>query len=98
VLAIASTARAEDDYGQLMVGAGMFDLVSNHRHPDEFDATYRFGWGQFGGDGAFKGLKPIIGLMGNTEGGIMGWGGIAAPFELGRFEIEPSAGLGGYQH
>jgi hypothetical protein len=34
--------------------------------------------------------------MANTKGGVMGWGGLAAPFQFGRFELEASAGMGGY--
>jgi lipid A 3-O-deacylase len=93
--AFTAPARA-DDVSQLTFGVGVFDLVSHHKHPVEFDATYRLGWGLFGGDGAFRGLKPIFGVMGNTKGGLMGWGGLAAPFQFGRFEVEASAGMGGY--
>jgi hypothetical protein len=90
------TAAHADDVNQITVGGGLFDLVSHHDHPAEGDAIFRFGWGMFGGDGAFRGLKPIVGVMANTKGGVMGWGGLAAPFEFGRFEIEPSAGMGAY--
>ncbi|TAK98661.1 MAG: acyloxyacyl hydrolase [Rhodospirillaceae bacterium] len=98
IAAMTSSARA-DDASQLTVGAGLFDLVSHHAHPAEADVTYRFGWGLFGGDGVFRGLKPVVGVMGNTKGGVMGWAGLAAPFQFDndRWEIEPSAGLGGYR-
>jgi hypothetical protein len=97
LFAVTSPVRA-DDVSQITVGAGMFDLVSHHAHPAEADVMYRFGWGLFGGDGVFRGLKPIVGAMGNTKGGVMGWAGLAAPFQFDndRWEIEPSAGLGAY--
>ena len=36
----------------------------------------------FGGDGAFRGLKPIIGGMVNADGGFMSYAGLAAPFQF----------------
>jgi hypothetical protein len=100
MLATLSPARAgDDDASQISIGAGIFDLVGHHQHPAVGEATYRFGWGLFGGDGTFRGLKPIVGVMGTTKGGVMGWAGLAAPFQFGggKWEIEPSAALGAYR-
>jgi hypothetical protein len=96
VMLTISPALAEDP-GQLMVGAGVFGLDSDHDHLFQADANYRFGWGFFGGDGAFRGLKPIIGGMVNADGGFMGYAGLAAPFQFdnGRWEIQPWAAMGG---
>jgi len=98
VLGALTPAAHADDASQVTVGAGVFDLVSHHAHPFEGDVQYRFGWGLFGGDGVFRGLKPIIGVMGNSKGGVMGWAGLAAPlqFDNDRWEIEPSAAMGAY--
>jgi hypothetical protein len=97
VILTISPALAKDP-GQLMIGAGVFGLDSDHDHLFEAQANYRFGWGFFGGDGAFRGFKPIIGGMVNADGGFMGYAGLAAPFQFGngRWEIQPWAAVGGY--
>jgi hypothetical protein len=95
---LATSPALAGDPAQLMVGAGVFDLDSDHKRLFQADASYRFGWGFFGGDGAFRGLKPIIGGMVNDEGGFMGYAGLAAPFQFDnrRWEIQPWAAVGGY--
>ena len=97
VLLAISPALAGDP-AQLMVGAGVFDLDSDQKRLFQADASYRFGWGLFGGDGAFRGLKPIIGGMVNGEGGFMAYAGLAAPFQFDsrRWEIQPWGAVGGY--
>jgi hypothetical protein len=94
---IVGTARA-DDPSQLTIGGGLWDLVSHHTHEGEVLLDYRFGWGLFDGDGVFRGLKPFVAGVANTAGGFYGYGGLAAPFQFDndKWEIEPSAGLGGY--
>lgn len=99
--ALASVAPAQagaDDVSQITIGGGVFDIRSQHKQRGELDAQYRFGWGLFGGDGIFRGIKPIIGVMGTTNGAVMGWGGVAFPlwFDGGRWEIEPSMAIGAY--
>jgi hypothetical protein len=88
-------ARAAD--AQLTVGAGIFELVSDRQHVAEADLVYRFGAGwRDGGDGAFRGVHPIVGVMGNSRSGAMGWAGLAAPFVWNRWEVEPAVGAGAY--
>ena len=93
VMLVISPALA--DPGQFTVGAG---VSRDQDHVFEAQANYRFGWGFFGGDGAFRGLKPIIGGMVNADGGLMGYAGLAAPlqFDNRRWEIQPWAAMGGY--
>jgi hypothetical protein len=97
-LLLASSPALANDPAQFMVGAGVFDLDTDHKQLFQVDANYRFSWGLLGGDGAFRGLKPIVGGMVNDEGGFMGYAGLAAPFQFDnrRWEIQPWAAMGGY--
>jgi hypothetical protein len=95
VASVAATARA-DDPGVLTGAVGLYDLVSHRTHATEGRIAYRFGWGVGGGDGAFRGFKPFAGVMFASNDAMFGYGGLAAPFQWGRFEFEPSAGMGAY--
>jgi hypothetical protein len=88
----------ENDVSQVTFGAGVFDLRGSHRQRAEIDAQYRFGWGLLGGEGMFRGIKPIIGVMATHYGAFMGWAGVAMPlwFDGGKWEIEPSMAIGAY--
>ncbi len=41
-------------------------------------------------------IGPAIGLMGNTHGGVLGYGGIYADVAYGRVVFTPQFGMGGY--
>jgi hypothetical protein len=90
-------ARAEDQ-ALLTLGAGVFDLVSHHTQEFEAEAQYRFAYGFFGGDGVFRGLKPIVGFLGNSAKAFYGYAGFAVPFAFDddRWEIVPSGAVGAY--
>jgi hypothetical protein len=96
-LLASSIAQAGDDPSVVTLGAGFYDLVSHHPHAFQGDVAFRLGDGLFDGDGVFRGLKPMIGGMGASNGALYGYGGFAAPLQWGKFEIEPSAGVGGYR-
>src|SRR3954471_12781529 len=95
VLLAPTLARAEDP-SYLILNAGVFDLVSHHVQRAEGRVEYRFGDGLFESDGAFRGFKPMAGLMVNTAGSLFGYAGFAAPFDWGKWEFTPAAGLGAY--
>ncbi len=97
VLLTASAARAEDP-GVLTLGVGLYDLVSHRPHAVEGRAVYRFGWGfaQSDDDAAFRGFHPFVGGMIAGNDAMYGYAGLAAPFRWGKFELEPSAGMGAY--
>jgi lipid A 3-O-deacylase len=90
-----SVAKAEDP-SLLILNAGVFDLVSHRTQRAEGRVEYRFGQGLFESDGAFRGFKPLLGLMANSAGAVYGYGGFAAPFDWGKWEFTPAAALGGY--
>ena len=60
------------------------------------DVMFRLGDGLFGGDGVFRGLNPMVGGMGASNGALYGYGGLAAPFQWGKFEVEACGGVGAY--
>lgn len=92
-----ATAHAENDPGVVTAAAGIFDVRSHNPQSFEGRISYRSGWGLWGSDdGAFRGLKPMIGAMFATNDAVFGYAGLAVPFQWGRFEIEPSAGMGAY--
>jgi len=97
VLLLAAVARA-DDSPQLTVGGGLFELTARKLQTAEGDIFFRSGHGWFDGGDAFGGLRPAVGLMVNAKGAVMGWGGVAAPFQFadGRWEVEPAIGAGAY--
>ena len=91
----AGAARAADP-GVLTAGVGLYDLVSHRPHSVEGRLVYRFGWGFAGGEGSFRGFHPFVGGMIAGNNSMYGYAGLAAPFQWGRFEFEPSAGMGAY--
>jgi hypothetical protein len=93
---LASTAARADDPSLLILNAGVFDLVSHRVQRAEGRLEYRFGEGLFESDGAFRGFKPLLGIMANSAGAVYGYGGFAAPFDWGKWEFTPAAGIGGY--
>lgn len=81
----------------LTVGVGQYDIIPNDNKSIATYLQYRFGVGPEQSSG-FLGVKPIIGAMANTDGGLFGYMGLAAPFTIGSggFQIEPAAGFGAY--
>ena len=90
----AGVARADD--GVLTAGVGLYDLVSHRPHTVEGRLVYRFGWGIGASAGPFRGLHPFIGGMAAGNNATYAYAGLAAPFQWGNFEFEPSAGMGAY--
>ncbi|MBL8628637.1 MAG: acyloxyacyl hydrolase [Rhodospirillaceae bacterium] len=97
----AGSAKAADDFGQLLVGAGQYDIIPNDNKSGAVYAQYRFGWGF--GEGwlgqNFMGIKPLVGGFLNTDSGHFAFVGFAAPFSWGKndmWQFEPSAGIGLY--
>jgi lipid A 3-O-deacylase len=97
-IACVSPAMAADD-ALFTVGAGLWDTNFNYDDQAlEVRFEYRHGQGLWESN-SFRGLKPIIGVMGNTLGGKFGYAGFAIPFPFGednRWEISPSGAVGAY--
>jgi hypothetical protein len=87
-----------EDKALINLSAGMFDWESSRSQEFEGRVEYRFANGFLESDGAFRGFKPLVGLMATTGGSVFGYAGLAAPFAFdnGRWEIVPSAGMGAY--
>ncbi|MCH8138493.1 MAG: transposase family protein [Proteobacteria bacterium] len=85
----ASTARAGDpDFLTLSVGG--FDVNDNETSA-EFRIEYR-------SSRKYLFLKPMIGLLGNSEGGIYGYGGVNLDIYFGRrWVVMPNFAIGGYR-
>ena len=89
VAAATAPARA-DDPAFLAVSAGGFD-VNDDDTAGEFRIEYR-------SDRKYLFLKPMIGLMLNTDGGVYGYGGINLDVFLGRrWVVMPNFAIGGYR-
>lgn len=95
VVTVSAKAIAADP-GVLMAGVGMYDIIPNDNRSAALHVQYRFADG-FGASGAFRGFKPLIGGMVNSDEGAFGFAGFAAPLRLTRaWELEPSAGVGAH--
>ena len=88
-LLVAPAAQAGDpDY--LTLSLGGFD-VNDDETSAEFRMEYRSGRKYFF-------LKPMIGLLGNSEGGIYGYGGVNLDlYFVKRWVMMPSFAMGGYR-
>ncbi|MGE4062239.1 MAG: acyloxyacyl hydrolase [Rhodospirillaceae bacterium] len=97
--ATVSPALAADDPSLLTVGAGLWDTNFNYDDQAlEVRLEYRHGAGLFETD-SFRGLKPTIGVMGNSLGGKFAYAGFSVPFFLDdaqRWEFTPSGAVGAY--
>jgi lipid A 3-O-deacylase len=96
--ALLSGSAFAKDAALINLSAGMFDWESSRTQEFEGRVEYRFANGFFGTEGAFRGFKPLVGLMATTGGSVFGYAGLAAPisFDDGRWEIVPSGGIGAY--
>lgn len=97
VAGLLTTAAHAEDKSLINLSAGVFDVRSAAKQEFEGRIEYRFGTGAFE-SGAFRGFKPLVGVMANTGGAVFGYAGLAAPFAFddGRWEIVPSAAMGAY--
>ena len=90
VIGLAAGAARAGDPAFLAVSAGGFD-VNDNETAGEFRIEYR-------SDRKFLFLKPMIGAMLNTDGGIYGYGGINLDIFLGRrWVVMPNFAIGGYR-
>ena len=88
-LMLAPAAMA-DDPSFLALSAGGFDVNDNETAAE---ARIEFRWNR-----KFLGFKPMIGLLGNSKGGIYGYGGINFDVYLGRrWVLMPNFAVGGYR-
>ena len=79
-----------DDPSFLALSAGGFDVNDNETAAE---ARIEFRWNR-----KFLGFKPMIGLLGNSKGGIYGYGGINFDVYLGRrWVLMPNFAVGGYR-
>ena len=89
-LAAACPPARADDPAFLAVSAGGFD-VNDNETAGEFRIEYR-------SDRKYFFLKPMIGAMLNTDGGVYGYGGINLDIFLGRrWVVMPNFAIGGYR-
>jgi hypothetical protein len=75
------------------VGLGAFDLFTDRDGSAERSgvAQIQLRWGR-----KLYLIGPVIGLMGNTDGGVFGYGGIYADLAYGNFVVTPVLAAGGY--
>lgn len=74
-------------------GLGAFDAFAERDSDGERSgaAQIQLRWGR-----KLYFIGPAIGLMGNTDGGVFGYGGIYADVAYGNLIVAPVLGLGGY--
>ena len=97
-MCVSTGAATAADPGIFSLGVGQYDIIPNDNKSIATYLQYRFGVGPEQPSG-FLGVKPVIGAMANTDGGLYGYAGLAAPFTIGSggFQIEPAAGVGAYR-
>ncbi len=85
-----ATATWADDPSFLALSAGGYDVNDNE---GAAEARIEFRWNQ-----KYLGFKPMIGLLGNSKGGIYGYGGINFDMYFGnRWVLMPNFAIGGYR-
>jgi hypothetical protein len=72
-------------------GAGAFDIHGHHGTPTTAEGKVEFRYGK-----KLLYVGPAIGVLGNTRGGVFGYGGFYADLALGHFVLTPLAAVGGY--
>ena len=88
-LLLAARPASAGDPAFLAVSAGAFDMNDNET-AGEFRIEYR-------SDRKFLFVKPMVGLMANTDGGVYGYGGINLDIFPGpRWVVMPNFAIGGY--
>ena len=75
------------------VGLGAFDVFAERGGSGERSgaAQLQLRWGQ-----KLYFIGPVVGLLGNTDGGVFGYGGIYADLAYGSFVVTPVLAAGGY--
>ena len=75
------------------VGLGAFDVFTERDGSAERSgvAQIQLRWGQ-----KLYFIGPVIGLLGNTDGGVFGYGGIYADLAYGNLVVTPVLAAGGY--
>ena len=90
VIGTAASPAQVGDADFLTIGMGGYD-VNDNEISAEFRMEYRMAR-------TYLFLKPMIGLMGNSEGGVYGYGGVNLDIYLGgRWVVMPNFAIGGYR-
>ena len=93
ILGSGGTARAQmlrdPNPDLLALSVGWYDALHNTASATQFRGEWR------SGKGVWK-VKPLIGVMGTTDGAYHGYAGILVDFQLGNFYITPSFAPGIY--
>ncbi len=77
LMGFATAASAEtDDPSYLNFQVGVFDLIQDHNQAAAFGLEYRHGE-------RFWIFKPVVGVMGTSDGGAYGYAGIALDLYFG---------------
>jgi hypothetical protein len=82
---------AGNESSYLDFGAGAFDIQGHHEAPTSAEGKVEFRYGK-----KFLYIGPAIGVLGDTRGGVFGYGGFYTDLALGRFVLTPLAAVGGY--
>ncbi len=70
-------------------GLGAFDVIDDDDLATLAGVEYRFGQKLFF-------LGPAVGILGNGDGAVFGYGALHADLRFDRWVVSPVAGLGGY--
>ena len=80
-----------DGVSYLDLGAGAFDIEGHRGSPPSAEGRVEFRYGK-----KLFFIGPAIGLLANTQGGILGYGGIYADVKFGQVVVTPLIAVGGY--
>lgn len=83
-----------EEPNQLVLGLGAFNF--DLRGPARYDARAAEALGEFRFGSKLYGIGPLVGMMVNTRGGLMGYGGFYTSFRYRHLVITPEMALGGY--
>lgn len=90
LLASSSLATAAENVEHFSVGAGAFNLFDNDDVSTQFSGEYR-------GEYLWEGLRPVVGVSVNTDGGVYGYGGANYDVNLGEnWVLTPNFMVGAY--
>lgn len=96
---LAGAGRAEER-DSLTLGVGVFDVLKQEGTAATFSAEYRFGARALAQwfDDWFRGVGPLVGITGNTDGGVAGFADVFLDLHpLDDVVVWPSAGIVGYR-
>lgn len=101
LLAWAGPARAADP-DQLGFGVAVFDLLDlgeeGNKGTVEGRVELRFGGKIWGTGEVWRGIGPLVGVMANADGGVLGYAGIYADFRFAQnIVLQPFTSVGGYR-